>query len=326
MKAPVGLLLCFTAILAAGAAEAQIFISATGNDSNACSRTAPCRTLQRGINATGAGREMTILTAGEYGTATINKSITITAVGVPATVRALAGGSNGIYINSATAVVVLRNLFFLGGGSGQRGIFIDNAAAVHIVSCEIERFVGSGILSNATNTEIFVTDSISRNNGVDGMTVVGNGSTRVTIDNSRFENNAGIGLTLNAAQSSVARSVFSGNNEGLAHGANGGDTNVTWSSATHNGGSGFSINSGSMQLKSSEASDNSVFGIYLEAGATARISDITVTNNGRGDPTFGSGIRNNGTVLTLTDNLISGNGDDPADDVAGTPLTTLPPK
>jgi hypothetical protein len=189
----------------AGASDAQIFISATGNDANICSRMSPCRTLQRGIDATGAGRVMTLLNSGEYGpTATIEKSITIVADGVSATVRSLAAGSTAITIDNSSAPVVLRGLLVTGGGTGQRGIDIADALAVHIVGCQVERFTQQGVRLDMDAAELHVADTISRDNGSHGLHVLETGlNSRLVVDNSRFENNGGDGVNMQDADAAI---------------------------------------------------------------------------------------------------------------------------
>jgi hypothetical protein len=288
-------------MLAASAADAQIFISATGNDANICSRTAPCRTLQRGINATGAGREMQILDSGEFGRATITKSITISAVGVSATVRSLTSGSNAIVINSSTAVVALRGLMLLGGGTGLRGINITAAQAVHIENCDIERFSGSGIRLAANNTELFVIDSRVRQNGADGLIVTGTTSAKLSVDNSTFENNADDGIDVEGIEATITRSVMAGNGSNGVEQTNG-RTNGTWATAASNGANGFDVTgAGQMTLEFSVARGNAAAGLHIGTGATGRLSNSTFTDND-------AGVQNDGgTALTRETSTIEGN-------------------
>ena len=56
-------LACPAVLLLSAAAEAAVtrFGASSGNDANACTRAAPCRTLQRGINVTPVGGELVVL-------------------------------------------------------------------------------------------------------------------------------------------------------------------------------------------------------------------------------------------------------------------------
>jgi hypothetical protein len=293
----------FALLLGAAPGWAQAFISATGNNANPCTRTAPCRTLQRGINATNPGRELQILDAGEYGIATITKSITISAVGVSATVRSLAAASNAITIANAGARVVLRGLFLTGGGTGTHGIRINDAAAVYIVDCEIERFHENGVWLDQSNTELFVLDTISRDNDQNGLRVDAFGTTtKVTVDASRFDNNGQDGIIVNDAESSVTRSVMSGNlSDGIQQG--GGRMNVTESAAVQNLQNGYfaSGSSSRMTVESSLARGNVNAGLLVQPGSLARISNSVFIDSA-------TGIHNGlGAVETRGNNTVAGN-------------------
>jgi hypothetical protein len=138
------------AVLAAGTAQAHSvrYISSTGSDSSNCTRATPCLTLQRGIGRTAAGSELIILDSGDFGDgATIDKSITITAAGVSATLGA------GITINATAAVVVLRGLRLNGGGAGADGIEIVTGATaqVHVEDCEVQGFENGIVSGNGAN-------------------------------------------------------------------------------------------------------------------------------------------------------------------------------
>src|ERR1700719_2945237 len=72
-----------TAALIAGfasLAQAQVsrtWVSGVGDDTNDCSRTAPCKTFAGAISKTAEGGEIDALDPGGYGTLTITKAITI---------------------------------------------------------------------------------------------------------------------------------------------------------------------------------------------------------------------------------------------------------
>jgi hypothetical protein len=301
----------FSAVLAlvvtAAPARAQIFISATGDDDNNCGRTAPCRTLQRGIDTTGAGRELTILNSGEYGRAAIAKSITIVANGVSANIRSFAAGADAITIDDPAAKVVLRGLFLTGGGTGRHGINIVAAAAVHIEDCRIERFDENGI-HDFGSTELFVTDTVSRENGRDGLFATGflGPAERLTVDNSQFEDNGSDGLDFDHLEAaSITRTVVA-RNGAIGMTQSGGEANVTWTTAADNGFSGYELYSGGpggggrMRVEFSTARGNDYAGFLVRTGATGVISNSVVTDNG-------FGLRNEGTLLSRRNNTVTGN-------------------
>ena len=61
----------------AQALNIRSFISANGSDANACTRTAPCRTLQKAHDETNSGGEINLLDPADYGTVIISKAISI---------------------------------------------------------------------------------------------------------------------------------------------------------------------------------------------------------------------------------------------------------
>jgi len=91
----------------------RTFVSGVGDDTNPCSREAPCRTFVGAVSKTKAGGEIDVLDPGGYGPVTITKSITIDGKGMASI---LASGTNGITVNAgSTDVIILRNLSINGG-------------------------------------------------------------------------------------------------------------------------------------------------------------------------------------------------------------------
>jgi hypothetical protein len=299
--------------LVASGAHAQIFISASGKDSNSCSRTAPCRTLQRGVNATSPGRELTILTSGEYGRATINKGMTILAEGVSANVRSFASGSSAITIDAPGQKVALKGLFLTGGGPGGNGINIEAAASVHIEDCVVERFDDTGVdFSFADGAELFVSGVTSRFNGYAGLTACCDNSTLI-VDRSSFIGNGAYGLTTSSV-ASITRSIVSGN--GAAGIIVGGEANITETTAAHNGTAGFLVSAfGRLTAHSVVARGNVEAGFELQninPPPFAIVSNSVFTHNGLG-------FENNGTLLTRGDNTVAENAS-PNEGAAPVPL------
>lgn len=296
--------LCCLGTLLPAAAEAQTFVSAGGDDANNCARATPCRTLQRGIKATRAGRVLTIVDAGDYGKATINKSITIVAANVAATVRSLKSGSTALTINDANAVVALKGLIFSGGGSGPYGIRISAAATVHIENCTVERFTNDALISSGA--ELIVTNSVFRASNV-GLNVTGG---MLTVADSRVENN-NYGLITNGTESAIARSVISGNaSTGLR--ADDGRMNVAWTTVANNG-DGLSLQSGEEATIEDTVVRGQQFTGIVVSDSLLRISNSTVTDNTTGISNF------QGFVLTRGNNTITGNETD-LEGPAPTPL------
>ncbi len=281
-------------------AQTVRYVSSHGNNANKCTRDAPCRTLQRAINRSPVGGEVQVLDAGNYGNAvTINKSITISAIGVAATVGAVTVDADG--------PVVLRGLTLQGTGLGSvPGLNIIGATSVHVVGCRIERFGSGGITIGVNDASIFVSDTIVRANSLHGLAVaIGSSGQRVTIDNTRIEFNSLSGIVISGgAQVAISRVAVSGN------GVNGigmtlGRVTVVASTIAHNGGRGFQVNNASTDLtvESSVVRGNFQQGLLVGSGV-ARISNSVVTNNSTGLH------RTGGTLFSRGNNVVSGNATD----------------
>src|SRR5262249_4482625 len=138
-------------------------------------------------------------------------------------------GSTGIYINAGVGdVVTLRGLTVDGQISGEAGIAIFRASALHIQNCVIRNFEsprgGFGlIVQPVADMQVFVSDSIIFNNGSlalnSGIFVAPQGTARVraVLDRVHLENNV-VGLradgsiaTGSGIQLIIRDSVVSGN-------------------------------------------------------------------------------------------------------------------
>ena len=294
--------LLFIGIAQAGAIS---FVASKGKDSNPCSRAKPCRTLQEGVDKASDGGDVVVVDSGFYGNnLSITKSITISATGITAALRS-------IEIDNAGATVILRGLLLTGKGANAQGITITSAASVHIEDCVIEGFPGSGI--RAFQVKLFVAGTASRRNGGYGIDMdggFGSTSASLVVDSSRFENNESSGIHARFVPASVTRTILSGN---TANGmeVNKSDANVAWSTAAHNGGTGFSMlgeqpgSPAELTLERSVSRGNGFSGLALfndVNDATARISNSVFTENA-------TGIDNGGVVLTRGNNTIAGNDD-----------------
>lgn len=126
----------------AAAQASRTWVSGVGDDVNPCSRTAPCKTFAGAISKTAANGEISVLDPGGFGAVTITKSISIVAEGNEGGI--LASLTNGITINSPTAVVYIRGLIIEGKGDGINGINIVAAKNVLIENTVIRGFRAAG--------------------------------------------------------------------------------------------------------------------------------------------------------------------------------------
>jgi hypothetical protein len=298
--------LCATTLFYAAPASAQAtrtWISGVGDDVNPCSRTAPCKTFQGAIPKTAAGGEINCLDPGGFGGLTITKSISLicdnTQTGV------LVASTNAFIVNSATAVVHISGIDFEGlgqtGSPGINGIYILNAAAVHVRNSKIRGFRnGYGInFSPNTDSQLFIDNvaisesGIASNVNTGGILVspAAGFSAKVTITNSLISNNINFGMKLDTTgivgssiSATVENSVFSNDSTGIL---------VT-----------SPINTGTAKLAlfDSAVTHNVLYGLIASGpGTTMRVGNTKITGNGTGITTFNTAIKSYG------DNYLDGN-------------------
>jgi hypothetical protein len=266
----------------------RTWVSGVGDDANPCSRTAPCKTFAGAISKTAAGGEIDALDPGGFGTVTITKAITIDGGGgIVASV--LASGNNGVVVNAqAGDVVTLRNLSIFGAGSGINGVRFLAGHALHIEHCSISSFTTHGIdIELVGGGLVFVEDTTSQDNGGSGLSALSTGTpVQVSIDNSRFDNNAFGVSALDFTFFSVTNSEASGNSQvGFLAQANGG--------------------SAAMSVANS-ASGNNAIGIKSGGGgaqSSIRMAGVAVFLN-----TTGLMTGTNGAISSFGNNYNSGSG------------------
>lgn len=307
---PSVLLIASLLFLAAGAAQATIshtWVSSTGNDANACTRSAPCATFAGALTKTSAGGEIDVADANDYGPVTINKAVSIEAVGVLATIQVTSG--NAVTISAgANDTVVLRGLTLDGQGTAADGINFTTGGALYVENTRIHHFT-TGIdflpTGNVT-TKLFVTDTIVRNNGSGGtgcgvlIQAIG-GFAIASIDGLRTENNVCGVKTLDAANVTIRNSVAA--NNGFAGFSAVASNNVPVvlieSSITAHNGTGV-------------LSANPALSFILP---TVRVSNVTVVDNGTG-LLAASGLAQ---IISFGNNKVDGNSTN------GAPTSTVPP-
>jgi nitrous oxidase accessory protein NosD len=154
-------------LIAASSAHAQAkqtWVSGVGDDTNPCSRTAPCLTFAGAISKTAAGGEISALDPGDFGAVVITKSITITG---NSNAGILVGGTDAVIVNIMAPVdnVILRGLSINGGGTGLTGILCPAGAKLVIEHCSIYGFTDFAVHAEGNGT-ISVANSLLTNNGV----------------------------------------------------------------------------------------------------------------------------------------------------------------
>ncbi|HXO41754.1 MAG TPA: right-handed parallel beta-helix repeat-containing protein [Thermoanaerobaculia bacterium] len=287
----------FTGTQATWALATHTWVSATGSDSNACTRSAPCLTFSGALSQTAAGGEIDVLDSGDFGAVTIGKAISIVANGTVATIQVTSG--NAITVSAGSSdVVVLRGLLLDGQGTATSGISFTAGGTLHIESCTVNAFSGFGIDIEppSTTSKVFINDSIVRGNATGGIVIKPTGSSNLitaSVDRTRMESNGGPGIKVQDLTNAVIRNSVS----------------------TENAANGFtiakSVNNPQVLLENCQASNNVANGLAAVAPTGVgppvfvSISNMVITGNGAGMATSGNAsitsFGNNKNAFNTTD-------------------------
>src|SRR6202049_256289 len=284
------LLSLFTSSVAQAQAS-RTWVSGVGDDANPCSRTAPCKTFAGAISKTATGGEIDALDPGGFGAVTITKALTIDGGGGQVA-SVLVNGTNGIVVIApATDVVTLRNLSINGIGGGINGIRFLGGKALHIENCSISNFTNNGIdIEPSTGGQVCVLNTVSRENAQIGVRSIATvNKVFVTIDKSRFENNAYGVWAGDFSRFAVRDSDASGNNIGFVAQASTGDVvlNIASSTAANNLSTGVQAGGGStlsvVRLTGVALFSNATSGMLVGQNGSI-VSFGNIYNSGVGGP------------------------------------------
>lgn len=292
-----------TSILYASPAAAQAtrtWVSGVGDDVNPCSRTAPCKTFAGAISKTAAGGEIDCLDPGGFGSLTIIKSITLDCRETEGSI--LASGVTGIIVNGANIVVIVRGLSINGAGvtPGSYGIRVLQAQSVTIEDSYVYGF-GSGsargisVDSTTSNVQLFVNNTTINNNTGGGIVVSPGGglTASVTLKNVRLLNNGTSALALTTAGGSGALTAAIVDSQ-ISGGGVAGTSGIVAKALT---------STATIVIKSSSIDGNPLFGINSNGvGATVRVGDTVITNNGTA-----LNSANSAKLESFGDNDVTGN-------------------
>jgi hypothetical protein len=211
-----GIVLSFLVATSASAQVARVFLAGTGNDAGDCTNQAtPCRSLQGAVTQCPINGEIIILDNGGYGSATINKSLTVNAsAGVVAFI------ARTITVNiGSTDKVVLRGLSMDGVVFGDaNGILFNGGGTLVVENSIIAGFADTtGIYQTAAGSNLIVNNCEFRYNSNGVRNATGNDANSNTlIENSRFEYNLyGVLGGPGTANVSIRNSVLTSNEFGV---------------------------------------------------------------------------------------------------------------
>jgi hypothetical protein len=206
--------LALAAIAAHGAPAQRTFVASTGVDANPCTINQPCRTFGAAIAQTVIGGEVIVQDSAGYGIVTVTKSVSIIApTGIYAGISVFSG-QTGITVNAPGATVLLRGLSINGAAAGSvNGVHLVQGARLRVEGCVVSNLSSVGIVQDGAGSEMVVLDTIIRDNGGRGVSMVADAT--AVLDNVRVEHNGGDGIYFAAGSSrataTIRRSVLSHN-------------------------------------------------------------------------------------------------------------------
>jgi hypothetical protein len=257
------------------AQNGRSFVSSQGDDSNACTRTAPCRSFARAVIQTNASGEISVLDSAGYGAVTITKTISIIApAGIEAGVSASPGATAITISAGANDVVTLRGLTLNGGGVAANGINFTAGAKLAVFDSSISNYTGYGILvniSNSAQTDVLVSNtSVSETAGGIVLSETGGGGIYATLDQVTLDNNTdSIELISTGAQ--IVTNIT--------------NTKIGWGPYIGIYSSGNTFNPTPNRLNLKNVTFTSVlYDIYLNAATQVYISQVEQAVNGFPEP------------------------------------------
>jgi hypothetical protein len=258
----------------AQAQATRTWVSGVGDDANPCSRTAPCKTFAGAISKTAVGGEIDVLDAGGYGAVTITKSITIDGSGAMASI--LATSVTGITINITDPADPVKTVRI-------RRLSINGAPPTNSAGIQGIRVISAN--------KVFVEDTVIDGFTKHGITVETATAAQVFIKGTTIRNIAGNGVNIVSAGSQVVIR----------------DSDVVGS------GSGLFSEKSEVTVVGCVIAQNTT-GIQAGAGATVRLSDATVVNNGTGLAATAGGA-----IISFKNNVIHGNRKEGEPTLSGAP-------
>ena len=283
-----------------GGPSARSFVSGTlGNDSNPCTRSAPCLTFAAALNQTIAGGEIDVLDPGDFGPVTITKAISIEAAGDGGVMTA--PGTSAITITAGTNdTVSLSGLIFDGAnGSGTSGVVFSSGSRLIMRNCVVQGFTASGIAftpgsGSATTAQLTVQDTTIINNGI-GLWI--NPSAGIAANAAlrwlRIDNNIGEGLRVDSTGSAGAVAATISDSSASFNAGDGIDTVSGYPNATLSASRIVAVSNLAAGIRSAQAAGGS---------ASVTVGNATVSANAIGLQTVGGG-----SLLSYGNNQVTGN-------------------
>jgi len=249
----------FTAV--AQIQNSRSFVSTLGNDADICSVTFPCRTLTAALAVTAPGGEIVVVSSGGYGPTAITQPVTISAVGVVASITTTSGDALAI---NTTGNVTINGLGLHGQGSGHDGVYVQQAGFLRLYNVTAEGFANAGVeFAAAGNLSVYRSRFTDNQYGL----AVLNASAEAYVHRTSFDHNSVAGVYTPAGVVTVADSSAHYNGAGFQ--SSGGTLVIAGAAAVMNQtGLYASAASAVMQFSSCSIAQNSLYAYSAAASAT----------------------------------------------------------
>jgi hypothetical protein len=283
----------------------RTYVSGTGNDTNPCTISAPCRTFQAAITLTSPGGEIQSLDSADYGHVTITQPVTV--IGAHGVAGVLATNVSGVTINAGpNDMINLSGLEIDGAGSGASGILFNSGGVLNVDDSLIRGFT-NGISVSATNPNSFsISNTVVVNNSV-GLSVQSSATSTGVLSGVQLVNNATGAAETGAGSSAQATLIIQ-------------NSVVANNSAVGLLSNGFST----INVSNTTVANN---GVGVEAqgqNAALQLTGSTVTGNGAGWVATNSGVVHSSGANSISGNT-SGNSAPPAGPISTPSPSTTPP-
>jgi hypothetical protein len=267
--------------LPAQALNDKSFVSANGSDSNSCTFSQPCATMQGALSKTSSTGMISCLDISDY---TQPLVITISITIDCGTTAATAGPFS---IDGSGITVYLRNLTefsqFFGVAVIKGTVFIDNVVMTDLT----QEAINAG---PSEASKLVVSNSVFKNCGAGALLKpISGGSLMASFDHVTIANNSGGGLKTDTTNGPVTVDIFN-------------------STISYNAGNGMNAVSGAgganmLNIKNSVIAANGVAGIQANGANAAALVNNTVLDSNTAGATSAIG---GGRILTYGNNSIVG--------------------
>jgi len=171
--------------------------------------------LPRALAAVADGGEIWMLDSANYNNSQVDVTKSVTILAVPGALGSVVatGGGDGLFINTSTAKVTLRNLVIVSIGSSIDGVGMSSGSELNVIGCDISgtQFSGIAVFDNTATVTIVDTNLRHSQNGF-----YARGAVKATLNRVRSTGHSLSGVFADdGANVAITDSVLANNPNGL---------------------------------------------------------------------------------------------------------------